>query len=265
MKKKTLRPIHASKRIQRRYENSLNSLVKLMHKDVRRIIIPVVKGIDKQANAAFTQDSIAGDLQKAFTELRGHYTGIGILARKISRQFLESSNKQHKQRFYKAVNQAIGVETNKLVRQDVDLDEFLKLEIKNNVSLIKTIPSDYFDDIEQIIYREVVNKQSDVSLIDQLTPHLEKLGNDVEWKARRIARDQTSKINAKLNQFRQEKMGIEEYKWRTVGDGDRVRPTHRSKHNKTFRWDSPPPDTGHPGHDIQCRCTALAIINIETL
>ena len=28
------------------------------------------------------------------------------------------------------------------------------------------------------------------------------------------------------------------------------------KDGKTFRWDTPPDDTGHPGEDYGCRCTA---------
>ena len=47
--------------------------------------------------------------------------------------------------------------------------------------------------------------------------------------------------------------------WLT-SDDERVRPSHREKVGKFFRWDDPPADTGHPGADIQCRCVAIAAL-----
>ena len=54
-------------------------------------------------------------------------------------------------------------------------------------------------------------------------------------------------------------MGISEYRWGTAGD-ERVRETHEANDGKVFRWDTPPAETGHPGNDVQCRCTARPII-----
>jgi hypothetical protein len=44
------------------------------------------------------------------------------------------------------------------------------------------------------------------------------------------------------------------YIWRTAGD-DKVRPSHAANEGERFAWDNPP-DTGHPGEDINCRCVA---------
>jgi len=44
------------------------------------------------------------------------------------------------------------------------------------------------------------------------------------------------------------------YIWRTRGD-DKVRPNHAANHGRVFAWDDPP-ETGHPGEDYGCRCTA---------
>lgn len=74
-------------------------------------------------------------------------------------------------------------------------------------------------------------------------------------KADLIARDQTAKLNGQLNELRQTELGVPKYIWRTSLD-ERVRETHRRKEGKVFSWDDPPPDTGHPGEDYNCRCTA---------
>lgn len=44
------------------------------------------------------------------------------------------------------------------------------------------------------------------------------------------------------------------YIWRTSGD-DKVRPSHAVNNGRIFSWDNPP-ETGHPGEDYNCRCTA---------
>lgn len=79
------------------------------------------------------------------------------------------------------------------------------------------------------------------------------------YRGELIARDQIGKINGRLNQVRQQQVGVEKYEWGTAGD-NRVRPSHSVKDGEIFRWDSPPAGTGHPGQDIQCRCDARAAI-----
>jgi len=96
-----------------------------------------------------------------------------------------------------------------------------------------------------------------VSMIQQIR----QIGNVTVNRARLIARDQTAKLNSTLNQQRQQNLGVTQYIWRTSGDG-RVRETHKDNNGKVFNWDKPPKDTGHPGHDINCRCVAEPIIEL---
>ena len=79
------------------------------------------------------------------------------------------------------------------------------------------------------------------------------------YSLRRITRDQTQKLIAQLNQQRQADVGVTHYVWRTSED-ERVRPSHRRNNGREFAGRSPPPATGHPGNDIQCRCTADPIL-----
>jgi SPP1 gp7 family putative phage head morphogenesis protein len=74
-------------------------------------------------------------------------------------------------------------------------------------------------------------------------------------RARLIARDQVSKLNGELTMIEQLDVGVTDYIWRTSED-ERVRETHIAKNGVRFQWTTPPPDTGHPGWDFQCRCTA---------
>ena len=73
-----------------------------------------------------------------------------------------------------------------------------------------------------------------------------------ENDAMRIARDQIGKLNAQVNQDRQEAIGLTGYIWRTMND-DRVRDEHAMLEGEAFTWDDPPED-GPPGDACLCRC-----------
>lgn len=52
------------------------------------------------------------------------------------------------------------------------------------------------------------------------------------------------------------------YIWRTQGD-DKVRASHAANNGKIFAWDNPP-ETGYPGDDYNCRCTAEPYVQGST-
>ena len=73
-----------------------------------------------------------------------------------------------------------------------------------------------------------------------------------------IADDQVFTMTAQLNQQRHAEVGVDSYEWITVGD-DRVRATHELQHGEIYQWSEPPPSTGHPGTEINCRCVAAPV------
>ena len=154
------------------------------------------------------------------------------------------------------MKEAVGVDLQSIV-QNEGIEDILIATTRDNVGLIKSIPDEYFKKIENIVFSNTVQGSTSGSMIKQI----QKVNGSTAKRAKLIARDQSSKLNSALSQARQQNLGIEEYVWRTSGD-ERVRDNHKSKNGKTFRWDSPPKDTGHPGQDIQCRCVAQPIIKL---
>lgn len=127
---------------------------------------------------------------------------------------------------------------------------------QDTLSLIKGIQSDTIDKLEDDLIEGLRSGQR----VEQLQDTIQRRMGISDRRARLIARDQVGKLNGRLNKIRQEKIGVERYKWWTVLDED-VRPSHRIKHASVFHWNDPPADTGHPGDDIQCRCNARAIVS----
>jgi SPP1 gp7 family putative phage head morphogenesis protein len=80
-------------------------------------------------------------------------------------------------------------------------------------------------------------------------------------RAKLIARDQVSKAQGAFVEERMRAAGISRYRWRTAGD-ERVRASHRALEGQVFSWNAPP-SVGHPGHDINCRCVAIPVMDDE--
>lgn len=235
-----------------RYRNQLRSLVGSLKQEVETTIYPILKSYEHE----YVQDAYATTLQQAFNRLRASYNNIGLQAQRAAEAFVGNVDNTQRQRFYKAMENATGVNLNSII-QNEGLEDTLVGAVNENVNLIKSIPDEYFKKIETVVWQNTTRGLKSSSLIKEI----QKINNTTEKRAKLIARDQTSKLNSNLNEKRQKNLGIEEYIWRTSEDG-RVRDTHRHNNGKRFRWDSPPKETGHPGQDINCRCVAQPIINL---
>ena len=70
-----------------------------------------------------------------------------------------------------------------------------------------------------------------------------------------VARNEMGNLYAAHTETRHRDLGVTHYVWRTSQD-ERVRATHAAHEGKRFAWDDAPADTGPPGADFNCRCTA---------
>ena len=128
--------------------------------------------------------------------------------------------------------------------------------ISENVDLIRTIPRRAHEGLKEKLRRMLVLEPFDQELMTRV---IRQEYGSTGYNLRRIVRDQTNKTIGQLTQLRQTQIGIQSYQWLTSQD-ERVRPTHIRNSGLVFDWSNPPPVTGHPGHDIQCRCTAIPIV-----
>lgn len=134
--------------------------------------------------------------------------------------------------------------------RDGNLGEQVDRFTARNVSLIRTIPQRYFDQVRSTIVEDV----SDGRRWEDISDDLEERFDVAESTAKLIARDQVGKFYGALNEERQTELGIESFIWRTMND-NRVREEHEDLAGDTFAWDDPPAE-GIPGEPINCRCYA---------
>jgi SPP1 gp7 family putative phage head morphogenesis protein len=154
------------------------------------------------------------------------------------------------------VKSATGVDIAPYIRLR-DVQPYLEQSIRQNVALISNVNADAKRRVEEAVYEAIANRKNKKWLTDRIAKEM----GITKRRARIIAGDQTHKLNAALNKYRNEQLGIEAYIWRTMRD-ESVRAAHEAREGKTFRWSEPPSD-GHPGHPINCRCSAAAVLDLE--
>jgi SPP1 gp7 family putative phage head morphogenesis protein len=181
-------------------------------------------------------------------------SGIGQAAEIIAAQMVSAVDHQNTDTLQSSIQQAYGIDITQLLRAQ-NIQPTLALAQHVNVNLIKSVPAQYFERLNSTVLTGIQQGQRYSEIADSI----QDIYGVTDSRAKLIARDQTSKTNAAVAETRQTDLGIEEYTWLTAGD-ERVRETHADNDGLVFRWDSPPAETGHPGHDINCRCVAIPMI-----
>jgi SPP1 gp7 family putative phage head morphogenesis protein len=139
------------------------------------------------------------------------------------------------------------------------LYDIVTAHVKEQVSLIKTIPQTYFGDIERV----VLNGMRSGSMLKDIKKAIQEV-YPVTWKrAGIIARDQCGSFTAAVSDEHWHQAGLTTYIWRNMGDErvrgnpngryPRARPSHWDREGQIYSIDEPPED-GHPGEAILCRC-----------
>ncbi|ENX22459.1 hypothetical protein F892_01701 [Acinetobacter vivianii] len=193
-------------------------------------------------------DAWFSDMITAFREKLTKY--VVEVSRPVATKVVNDTRKEVDKQIAEHTKSIIGVDLTPFYRAS-DIQDVVDTNIEANVSLIRSIPSQYADKVEALVLNALQTGQTN----EELAKAIAKLGQTTDYRARLIAADQMGKINGQINKARQLSMGVETYTWQTAKD-ERVRLDHRHKQGETFRWDDPPAG-GHPGEPIRCRCTAL--------
>lgn len=149
------------------------------------------------------------------------------------------------------------------------LDEFKKAVIANNVSLIKSIPSEYFRDVQQA----VLSAMTDGRGLEDLVPFFDKAPGEQSRRAKNIAQDQVHKAYNGLNKVRLVDAGVKKFQWIHSGGGlhpreHHIDPAPAGLNGGVFSFDKLPiidPNTGErgiPGQAINCRCTMTPVVEV---
>lgn len=142
--------------------------------------------------------------------------------------------------------------------------------IAENVSLIKSIPQKYLDDVTGSVMRSITQGEG----LKDLVPQIQKYDGQTYRRAKNIALDQTRKAYNTINAQKLTTLGVTHFEWRHSSGGVTPRESHLHILNgKTFSFEHlieeqaalgvPERDRGLPSVPINCRCTILPIIDLS--
>ncbi|KAL0972606.1 phage head morphogenesis protein, partial [Haemophilus influenzae] len=177
-------------------------------------------------------------------------------AENIANGFVSRGDAQNHAEVSTNLKNQTGIDLSAYLRNSPNVVERVNELTVSNIQLIKSIRTQYLDKVQNAVTQAMVQGTLNKDLAEQL----KKLGKDVESRAMLIARDQSSKLNAALTRARHEEVGIKKYMWSASLD-ERVRESHAEKDGLIFEYTNPPADTGHPGHDVNCRCVQIPVFD----
>lgn len=244
-------PIFISKKTEVEYYKALLSISHLCQKGVKDDIEPMLAFNMGDSIQIHIGDGIFSSVKNALGNLKQKITNsIDLIAAQLATQIVLKQKKASDKQIAEMLQKSTGLDFTGLMR-DEDLQDAVDSAIAANVSLIQSIPKQYLDKVEAAVLDGIqTGKRS-----DEIKKSILEIGHSTDSRAKLIAVDQLGKINGRLAQIRQRKLGITHYTWSTSHD-ERVRHSHRLRDGLIFAWNNPPSD-GHPGIPIRCRCVPI--------
>ncbi|MEQ1969294.1 phage minor head protein [Xenorhabdus nematophila] len=257
-----MRPPTPSKRTEVWYRDRLIEFIRMMQdvviEDLQR---PILNDAPDSPPL-----SITARLSRAIQKLAN--MSILDMARRLSFGMVKRANEQNKSQTQKTYQSVFGIDLTGMLG-DGAVKSQLDGALKENVNLIKSIQTDFINDIGEKVFTNLTKGGRHENLVSLIRER----GQVTQSRAKLIARDQTAKLNAALTETRQKALGLDLYEWGGAGD-ERERATHVALNGKTCKYSDPTVYSddggktwkkrssikgyeGAPGTDYQCRCVAL--------
>lgn len=141
-----------------------------------------------------------------------------------------------------------------------------KAAIEANVNLIKSINSQFFEEIAGLVFRSVINAEGITSLKEGLS----KISGKLDKRIDLIASDQTKKVYEALSRAKLAEVGVSKYEW-VYTYGSKKPQWERVYHRDVLAGqildlavpvvvDPKTGDKGYPGTLINCHCIKRPVI-----
>lgn len=234
----------------------------MVRQNVRAILLPRLRDwIDESKRAR--RDSWVDDLDSTMAAVRLRVTDQGPDELTIGLNIGAQVADWNQQQWRKVVKSVVGVD---IFASEPWLRDHLRSWARENAALISSLEDDAVNQVQIWTQRGIREGWR----YEDIAKNIEDRFDVSRSRARLIARDQTAKLNGQISERRQQQVGVKQYRWRTSMD-ERVRgnpdgkypnsrPSHWAREGKVFNWSDPPED-GHPGQPINCRCTPEPILD----
>jgi len=248
-----------------KYARALESLIEKMTNETERELHRFFRG--KTAKEFFAQDASPTSQARILTNaLINKFEALfNKKAKPLAEQMANNVDKNSSAALHSSLEQLSGglsLPTSALSGTEL---EILNASILENVALIKSIPSQYLNGVQQAVARSITTGNG----MKDLVPYLKKHKGITQRRARMIALDQTRKAFSNLNGGRMQKLGIKKFEWLHTGGSNEPRKLHQQMSGKIYSMDNPPiidkntGERGFPAQLINCRCRMIPVIDLS--
>jgi SPP1 gp7 family putative phage head morphogenesis protein len=255
---KVLKAVHPSSGIGVDYRGKLERLIRRMQRSYAYFL----KAQYRETPPRMAMDEMpARELQRELRRLGIRWEKeFAKLAPKMARWFSQSVEKRSSAAMRKMLKDA-GVTVRYMITPA--MRDVLEATVQENVSLIKSIGSQYHHEVEGMVMRSVQTGRD----LGGLTKELQARYGVTRRRAAFIARDQNNKATAVLTRVRQREAGIKQAIWLHSLGGKEPRKTHVANTGKVYNvaegWYDPDPKVRRhilPGELINCRCVSKPVV-----
>ena len=248
-----------------KYVVSVTSLTAQMTAQVKREILRLFK--TDAAAAHFGQDAtIASQSRILMSSLSDRFNALfAKKAKPLAESMVKDADKTGTTALHSSLQQLSGGMSLKTSIVDSSLQNIYKASVAENVSLIKSIASEYLQKVEGAVMRSITTGNG----LQDLIPALEQFEGQTHRRATNIALDQTRKVYNSINRGRMEALGVKKFMWHHSGGGAHPRKDHQEMDGEIYSFDALPVidrrtgERGIPGQAPNCRCTMSPVFDFS--
>lgn len=265
-----------SEGIRKWYKRELSALSTDMSRKTIADIIKVYRRENENIKALYAQDAdsaevLKAELDKLNKEFYAVFTGKaeGLAKGFVARQedYANISVKSSLKSFGLINGEKTNFEINFINNFYSRADRrAAKAAIEANVNLIKSINSQFFEEIARLVFRSVINAEGITSLKEGLS----KISGKLDKRIDLIASDQTKKVYEALSRAKLAEVGVSKYEW-VYTYGSKKPQWERVYHRDVLAGqildlavpvvvDPKTGEKGYPGTLINCHCIKRPVI-----
>lgn len=259
-------PLNYNASSQAKYVAALEKLAREMTKITRREVEGLFKthgtvmdGVAMDASLASQARILCNALMNRFQKLFND-KAWPLAERMVGQQ--DAASKSSLAQSLKAMSGGLTIKTDIFNRQ---LGDITKAAVAENVALIKSISTDYINQVQGSVMRSITSGQG----LKDLIPALENYEGVTHRRAKNIALDQTRKVYSAINRERMKAAGVKKFEWLHSGGSQKPRQLHIEMNGNIYEIDNPPiidertGERGFPGQAVNCRCRMLPVFEFE--
>lgn len=259
-------PLHYNAAVEGRYQRELVLMVRQMRDATEAAFRKLDRQFATDATVTMDAPSYASQARILVDALRKRFTAAFArrsrpAAERMQRQ-TDAASSASLHASLRELSGGISLSTRSIPKAAT---EMLKASVTENVALIRSIPEQYYLDVQGAVMRNIQRGDGSAGVLREI----ERVGGVATRRAELIARDQTSKATSALNAARMKGLGVRKFQWLHSRGGKEPRKLHQAMSGQIYSLDDPPViddrtgERGLPGQLINCRCVMRPVLEFD--